>query len=903
MNTLKKFITRTSSLMLAAIVAASMVAGASAKSYNDVPTENAYHEQIDLLSDIGVIVGTSENEFSPENDVTREQMALLLFRLMLAKQSAGGTNSTAFTDLYDDTYSGAISWANAAGYIIGTSDTTFEPVGGITLRDAMTMAVRALGQSNPNMDKGYPWTYIDAAVKLGLDRGLEDVAYTATLTRAQTAAILYNAFTAEYLVGKTASNGATIIERTTIAEYVFGYEIDEAVVMATNDFAAGKHGNVIKDGYVTLELENGKSMTVKFEQTGLDGSANEWLGKKLTVIYKIDDKTKLANVLGASYTGSHKSADSVTLSSDSKNVTIGGVKYNVVEKLSDSISTNQNELIVFAYTNDGILAQIKTNAALAASVGIGDITLIDDNGDGIAERALVKNLTAGRLSISSDGKINIAENLTAEKLTGGFVNTVKAENGDYVLYYYNKGNASLEIAQKLELTESALVTRLTDTSVSAGDKTYVLGSAASGVTADSLRASIAVGTKAVFAVKGDIVLAVYNPANTASTSTFLVATTNAVPVYTEGALRYIVTANVGGKTVDIVTSSYNVTAGGVYRYTVDGNGIYTLAAEDSASFTQSGEFASSATANGAFTLSRGTGAFYTFNGTKFVTDANTVIVVKNGSEFLYKTGVYTSEISVSDGAKVTAVYENSVGDVETLRFLYVSNGSLTGSESTAANAKILSFTGTQLDNGKVYRIYETFNFATGKRATALSLSTLDIGSVCAIDSNGFITNITVSSVTGVVTGFTSSTVTVGGNVYRLSSGFSASTIGSDLSAASVKLSDTVNRSVQFTVIGGEVKSMIVGEVLSFSAAFNKDTNVITFTPNVSGIHGDSVSLVKVTRDGTELPASDWNMTLNENGTMTTSVYWIQGGSYSFTFTLGGVSYTTVITLPDVTPAE
>mgnify|MGYP003550638985 CR=1 FL=1 len=57
-----------------------------AREYQDVTESNPAKDEIDILSDIGVIVGTSENEFSPEANVTREQMALLLFRLMLNLQ-------------------------------------------------------------------------------------------------------------------------------------------------------------------------------------------------------------------------------------------------------------------------------------------------------------------------------------------------------------------------------------------------------------------------------------------------------------------------------------------------------------------------------------------------------------------------------------------------------------------------------------------------------------------------------------------------------------------------------------------------------------------------------------------------------------------------------------------------
>ena len=141
MKILKRFISGSlATLMLVGV----MITGASAKSYDDVASTDRYAEQIEILSDIGVIKGTSETEFSPDEKVTREQMALLLFRLMIGKDTAGTVNTSPFTDLYNETYHGAISWANASGYIIGTGANTFEPRGGIMLQDANAKQARCM---------------------------------------------------------------------------------------------------------------------------------------------------------------------------------------------------------------------------------------------------------------------------------------------------------------------------------------------------------------------------------------------------------------------------------------------------------------------------------------------------------------------------------------------------------------------------------------------------------------------------------------------------------------------------------------------------------------------------------------------------------------------------------------
>ena len=45
-------------------------------------------------------------------------------------------------------------------------------------------------------------------------------------------------------------------------------------------------------------------------------------------------------------------------------VNIGGTNYKVVEQYSDSLATNSNEIMVFAYENDKTLTQLATLEAL-----------------------------------------------------------------------------------------------------------------------------------------------------------------------------------------------------------------------------------------------------------------------------------------------------------------------------------------------------------------------------------------------------------------------------------------------------------------------------------------------------------------------------------------------------------
>ena len=192
---MKKFL----SLVVAALLSASAVATtASAAKFTDVDANNeALTDAVELLTALNVTKGTTDTTFGTEENVTRQQMAAFIYRMMKAGKSVeGGTNTTSFTDLDDPTFYFMVSWANSQGIIKGRSETSFDPKGGITLQDAYTMIVRALGYDDGTLT--YPISYISLAEDLGLDEDLPSTLnYTDTLTRGNVAIILANMFYAE----------------------------------------------------------------------------------------------------------------------------------------------------------------------------------------------------------------------------------------------------------------------------------------------------------------------------------------------------------------------------------------------------------------------------------------------------------------------------------------------------------------------------------------------------------------------------------------------------------------------------------------------------------------------------------------------------------------------------------
>lgn len=322
MRNFKRFLT----LALAMVMLVSAFAmGTSAAKFTDVDEENEYlTKAVNLLSYVGVTKGTTDTTFGTDELVTREQMAAFIYRLMKKGNSVeGGDNTSAFTDLEDPTFFFMVSWANNQGIIKGTSATTFEPKGTITLQDAYTMVVRALGYEKEET-LAYPYGYIDVAEAKGVElgEGLDSsVSYTDALTRGDVAVILYNAFFAETGVAETkqvereigsGENATWVLETVTdyptFCEKYFDVIEAEYQAIATPNYVFGADETTAGLGYDAIEFveitEDGDTdapdqMYVAFEDLGLEGDANDYIMSHFTMYVILDDDDEIEEILYA----------------------------------------------------------------------------------------------------------------------------------------------------------------------------------------------------------------------------------------------------------------------------------------------------------------------------------------------------------------------------------------------------------------------------------------------------------------------------------------------------------------------------------------------------------------------------------------------------------------------------
>ena len=114
--------------------------------FSDVAAGTWYTDAVAWAAENGIVNGVSETEFAPGKDITREQLATILFRYAEAK----GYDVSARADLsaYPDadqiqSYAAeSVAWAVAEGLIQGFEDNTLRPAGNATRAQIATILMR-----------------------------------------------------------------------------------------------------------------------------------------------------------------------------------------------------------------------------------------------------------------------------------------------------------------------------------------------------------------------------------------------------------------------------------------------------------------------------------------------------------------------------------------------------------------------------------------------------------------------------------------------------------------------------------------------------------------------------------------------------------------------------------------
>ena len=121
---------------------------ASDSSFSDVASDSYYAKAVAWAAENGIVTGYSDTTFGPNDPITREQLAAILYRYAQYKGvdvSVGeDTNILDFDDAQSiSSYAvPAIQWAVGSGVISGTSEFTLDPQGITSRAQAATMLMR-----------------------------------------------------------------------------------------------------------------------------------------------------------------------------------------------------------------------------------------------------------------------------------------------------------------------------------------------------------------------------------------------------------------------------------------------------------------------------------------------------------------------------------------------------------------------------------------------------------------------------------------------------------------------------------------------------------------------------------------------------------------------------------------
>ena len=116
--------------------------------FADVPEDAYYRNAVAWASANGIVMGMSDTEFAPDVNITREQMAAILYRYAKYKNldtSAGdNTNILSYDDFGDISEYAvtAMQYTAGTGLITGKSDSTLNPLDNTTRAEAAAVFVR-----------------------------------------------------------------------------------------------------------------------------------------------------------------------------------------------------------------------------------------------------------------------------------------------------------------------------------------------------------------------------------------------------------------------------------------------------------------------------------------------------------------------------------------------------------------------------------------------------------------------------------------------------------------------------------------------------------------------------------------------------------------------------------------
>ena len=214
-------------MVLALVMTLSLAVSANAAFKDDKSISDDYAESVAVLNGMGVFKGYEDGSFKPEGNITRAEVATIVYRIYtadVAKNDKSGLYATynKFSDMAGAGWAqGYIGYCANASLVKGYPDGTFKPSGKVTGYEVLAMILRAVGYDKNNEFSGADWALhvAQTAQQLGI---LDNVAKTTDL----------NAPASRELVAELLFQGIQKAQVTYTP--AFGYVTDKVISTKTN---------------------------------------------------------------------------------------------------------------------------------------------------------------------------------------------------------------------------------------------------------------------------------------------------------------------------------------------------------------------------------------------------------------------------------------------------------------------------------------------------------------------------------------------------------------------------------------------------------------------------------------------------------------------------------------------
>ena len=353
------------------------VAAVSAADFSDVKDDNPFKEAIYTLSEFGIILGDAgANTFRPDAEISREEFSVIVTRILGVSNIKPDLTVLPFDDVTpivcDEWAIIATKMAYDLGIVSGYGDGKFGPKNPVTYEQVVKMLVCALGYQTVADEKGgWPSGYLAVGRELGITDDTEHIKTSDNAPRGVVAQLVYNCLEVN-LMAKNADGKPYIQTGHNIIVDKLGYIKEDGIVTGIKNLALTSAGSQFDDDDV--EFDN-------------------------NLLYKAGT-TSVRNYFGYSGEFYYKSKGSTRtiisfMPSDKNNVweipadLVVSVSENNIKFYEDEtgVKSDTLELKGAKYLYNGQV----TNLSEIKRPNIGDMKLIDNNGDEIVDIVIVND--------------------------------------------------------------------------------------------------------------------------------------------------------------------------------------------------------------------------------------------------------------------------------------------------------------------------------------------------------------------------------------------------------------------------------------------------------------------------------------------------------------------------------